>query len=159
MARSIPQQTAFILRDLHAREGMRLAWYRQVERREEFLRTLRERKSSHQAFLNDLMRRRGLKPAWYAPALWWLGGAFGFCTALLPTRTGAWVEQTLERWILLRYERYLHQLRLKFNLRSMIEAIALQRLPHTEPGTDVLIALEQFLGEQQRLIEARRLPA
>lgn len=153
MARNIQRKTAHILRDLHAREGMRLAWYRQVSRHEEFLRTLRERKAHHQAFLMDLLRRRGLKPAWYAGILRWAGNIFGWWTALLPTPVSAWVEATLERWLFIRYERYLSELQLKFNMRSMIEAMELQRLPHNEPGPDVLTALESFLQEQHLLAQ------
>lgn len=158
MAQNIQRKTAHVLRDLHARESMRLAWYRQVTRREEFLRTLRERKANHQAFLLDLLRRRGLKPAWYAGFFRWIGGIFGWWTALLPRRTSNWVERTLERWLFLRYERYLEELRLKFNLRTMIEALELKRLPHNEPGPDVLSALEAFHAEQQQLAQQAQAP-
>jgi demethoxyubiquinone hydroxylase (CLK1/Coq7/Cat5 family) len=152
MARNMQKITEHVLRDLHARESMRLGWYRQVARGGEMIQHLRERKAQHQAFLMDLLRRRELEPAWYARYFYYMGHLFGWCTALLPDRFARWVENTLEFWILMRYQRYLKELKLDFNLRSMIEAMQMRKLPHSEPGEDVLRALEVFTSDQEKIL-------
>lgn len=152
MARNIQKVTNKALRDLHARESMRLGWYRQVARGGVWIQHLRERKAQHQAFLMDLLRRRELEPAWYSRFFYYAGHLFGWSTAFLPDKFAKWVENTLEFWILMRYQRYLKELQLDFNLRSMVEAIQMRKLPHMEPGKDVLEALEVFTNDQEKIL-------
>ncbi len=153
MAADIRRTTEAALRDLHARELMRLGWYRQLSGpRQAWLQRLRERKAQHQAFLVDLLRRRELSPAWYARWFYYAGHLFGLFTAPLPDRWVRWIERTLEWWILLRYERYLTQLKLVGSLRSMVEAMQMKKLPHGEPGPDVIELLERYSGEQRKIL-------
>ncbi|MBX3100904.1 MAG: demethoxyubiquinone hydroxylase family protein [Bacteroidetes bacterium] len=145
--------TRRIIRDLHARESMRLGWYRQVHSGGDRIRLLRERKAQHTAFLMDLLRRRRLGPAWYARWFYYFGHLFGWCTALLPARLALRIEHTLEWWIMLRYEKYLRRLKLDANFRSMIEALEMEKLAHNEPSPDVLNTLEGFLKNQEQLLQ------
>jgi len=138
---------------LHARECMRLGWYRQWQNREK-IKQLRERKSIHTAFLHDLLRKRGLQPAWYSKWFYWLGHLFGFITALLPISMANFIEKNLEKWILIRYEKYLEQLKLDYNLRSMIEAIQLKKLNHNEPSLDVIQFLEICIMNEENLLKS-----
>lgn len=156
MATNIQRTTEAALRDLHARELMRLGWYRQLSngRRNDWVQRLRERKAQHQAFLMELLRRRELGPLWYAQWFYYLGHLFGLFTAPLPDAWVRRIERTLEWWIMLRYERYLKQLQLVGNLRSMVEAIQMKKLPHGEPGPDVLQLLERYVSEQQALVQS-----
>ncbi len=147
------EKTISYLRDLHARESMRLGWYRQWQNHDKIKR-LRERKSIHTAFLHDLLRKRGLKPAWYSRWFYIMGHAFGFFTALLPNSLASKIENTLETWILIRYEKYLKQLQLDNNLRSMIEAIQLKKLNHNEPAVDVLKFLEICISNEENLLKS-----
>jgi hypothetical protein len=148
---TIQARTIQYIRDLHARELMRLGWYRQWVGDERF-QVLRERKAKHTAFLNDLLRKRGLTPAWYSHFFYCAGHIFGWCTAFLPAKWAKWIEQTLEYWILIRYEKYFRKLQLNWNLRSMIEALQLSKLVHQEPGRDVLLLLEQYIVEEKQLL-------
>ncbi|MDW8335192.1 MAG: hypothetical protein RMM53_13335, partial [Bacteroidia bacterium] len=131
------------MQDLHAREMMRLGWYRQ--RGDATLyRSLRERKARHQAFLLDLLRRRGVSPGRYARWFYYAGHLMGLAAALFPP---VWVrrwETVLEYWLLIRYERYLDALKRWGNLRSMIEALRMEKLRHGEPGPDVIALIEQL---------------
>lgn len=145
-------KTIVYLKDLHARESMRLGWYRQWQNKEK-IKQLRERKSIHTAFLHDLLRKRGLKPAWYSRFFYIMGHAFGFFTALLPDTLASKIENTLEYWILIRYEKYLEQLKLDYNLRSMIEAIQLKKMNHNEPASDVLQFLEICIANEVNLLK------
>lgn len=154
-APNIQKLTERMLRDLHARESMRLGWYRQNSTTGDMMQQLRERKSQHTAFLMDLLRKRGLRPSWYSKFFYLAGHIFGWMTAPLPQRWVNWMERTMEFWILMRYERYLKRLQLHFNLRSMIEAVQLKKLSHDEPGPDVLQLLEAFLNEQRQLVSER----
>jgi|YNPMSStandDraft_2_1061718.scaffolds.fasta_scaffold00300_18 demethoxyubiquinone hydroxylase (CLK1/Coq7/Cat5 family) len=147
------EKTIQYIRDLHARECMRLGWYRQWQNREKIKR-LRERKSIHTAFLHDLLRKRGLQPAWYSKWFYWLGHLFGFITALLPISMANFIEKNLEKWILIRYEKYLEQLKLDYNLRSMIEAIQLKKLNHNEPSLDVIQFLEICIMNEENLLKS-----
>ncbi len=146
-------KTISYLKDLHARESMRLGWYRQWQNHEK-IKQLRERKSIHTAFLHDLLRKRGLKPAWYSRWFYIMGHAFGFFTALLPQSLASKIEKILETWILIRYEKYLQQLKLDYNLRSMIEAIQLKKLNHNEPALDVLQLLEHCISNEEKLLQS-----
>ena len=148
MAKDLKKATEQALRDLHARESMRLGWYRQWIH-EESLRNLRARKANHQAFLKDLLRRRALSPAWYARIFYYTGHLLGILTAYLPARYVEKLEQMLEFWLLIRYKRYFKTLTLDQHLRSMIEAVQLEKLQHNEPGNDVLLLLEQIIREQE----------
>lgn len=150
--RDIKKQTEIFIRDLHARESMRLGWYRQFGNSEK-LQLLRARKAQHQAFLNDLLRRRNLKPVWYARWFYYMGHLFGWITAFLPLKLAENIERILENWILIRYEKYLLRLRLVQDLRSMIEAMRLDKLEHNEPGTDVLKLLETFVQQQRNYLQ------
>lgn len=155
MPADLQQETVSALQDLHARESMRLGWYRQTPSGgTPFIQQLRARKAQHQAFLTDLLRRRELKPAWYSRYYYYAGHLFGLVTALLPLRWVAWIERTLEYWIFLRYEQHLRRMRLHVNIRSMVEAVQLRKLDHNEPAPDVLSALEQFHSEQKQLLAA-----
>jgi demethoxyubiquinone hydroxylase (CLK1/Coq7/Cat5 family) len=131
---------------------MRLGWYRHVRAGGDKTRRLRERKATQQAFLQDLLRRRGLSPAWYAIVFYFLGHALGITTRLLPEKTVLRILYTLEWWILIRYERYAKKLSLLADLRSMIEAVQLARLSHNEPGEDVLSLLNRHIVEEKNLL-------
>lgn len=148
MADFIQKQTLRLLKDLHARESMRLGWYRQWGYDEGRLRLLRERRARHEAFLRDLLRKRGLNPAWYSRFFYYSGNLMGFISSFFPEKWVARIERTLEFWILQRYEVYLKKLRLDFNIRSMVESVQLSRLSHPEPGPDVLALIESFIAEQ-----------
>jgi demethoxyubiquinone hydroxylase (CLK1/Coq7/Cat5 family) len=148
----IKKRTEFFIRDLHARETMRLGWYRQFGMGEDKIRTLRERKAHHTAFLRDLLRKRGVSPAWYARFFYILGHIFGFISALLPQPFMQRIENTLEFWILMRYKKYLREMRLDSMLRSMVESLQLQRLAHNEPAPDALRLLENFIQEQEQVL-------
>ncbi len=151
----IKKRTEFFLRDLHARERLRLGWYRQWPFSEESLRELRQRKSHHTAFLLDLMRKRGLKPVWYAGFFYLLGHLFGMTTALLPKRAAAQLEQWLENRMLFRYKRYYREMTLDAGLRSMVESVQLRRMSHNEPGPDTLRMIEHFIQDQERVLGPR----
>lgn len=154
MQKDIQKNVEFILRDLHARESLRLGWYRQWSGAEERLKLLRERKASHQAFLHQLLRTRNLSPAWYARLYYYFGHLSGLATAILPDSWGKRIEQTLEFWILERYKKYFRRLELDAHIRSMIEAMQMRKLGHDEPARDILSLLEQLIQEQERIQEA-----
>lgn len=151
MACKIKTRTEWALKDLHARELMRLGWYRQFHKGKH-LQRLRERKAQHTAFLLDLLRKRKLGPVWYARFFYYLGHLLGWMTAFLPLHWSLKIESILEFWILLRYEKYLNALRLQRNLRSMVEALQLKKLNHNEPDLDVLQLLEKFYQQQKQLV-------
>lgn len=149
MAIDLKKRTEFFIRDLHARESMRLGWYRQWGVNEEKLQYLRERKAKHAAFLKDLLRRRGIRPVWYARPFYIAGNIFGFFSSFFPEKWVSRIERTLEFWILMRYKQYFRKMNLDLNLRSMIESIQLKRLTHNEPGLDVLALLEEIIREEE----------
>jgi demethoxyubiquinone hydroxylase (CLK1/Coq7/Cat5 family) len=149
MAVDLKKRTEFFIKDLHARESMRLGWYRQWGVDEEQLQYLRERKAKHAAFLKDLLRRRGINPAWYARPFYIAGNIFGFFSAFFPEKWVNKIERTLEWWILMRYREYFKKLRLDNNLRSMIEAMQMKRMGHNEPGPDVMRLLEEIILEEE----------
>lgn len=148
----IKKRTEFFLRDLHARENMRLGWYRQFGIDEDKIRVLRERKALHTAFLRDLLRKRGISPAWYARFFYILGHIFGFTSALLPLSWMKKIEKTLEEWILMRYKRYQREMHFDAMLRSMVESLQLKKLSHDEPAPDAIHLLENFIQEQERVL-------
>lgn len=150
---NIKRRTEFFIRDLHARESMRLGWYRQLGIGEEDIRHLRARKAHHIAFLRDLLRKRGISPAWYARYFYYLGHLFGFMSTLLPKGTLDRIERRLESWILIRYQNYLEEMSLDAALRSMIESLQLKRLNHDEPGPDVLSLVQAYIQEQKQVLE------
>jgi demethoxyubiquinone hydroxylase (CLK1/Coq7/Cat5 family) len=154
MQTDLKKKTEQILKDLHARESMRLGWYRQWSLHQQRMKHLRERKASHQAFLNELMRKRGLSPAWYARLFYLSGHLFGWLTAFLPDKMVQKIETTLEFWILERYKKYFDDLHLSQNLRSMIESMQLRKLSHNEPGTDVLTLLQAIIQDEESLISS-----
>lgn len=156
MQKDIQKNVEFILKDLHARESMRLGWYRQWYGAGDRLRILRERKASHQAFLHQLLRTRNLSPAWYARLFYYLGHFSGLATAILPDAWGNKIEQTLEFWILQRYRRYFRRLELDAHIRSMIEAMQMAKLKHNEPAGDILSLLRQLIQEQEKIQQASR---
>lgn len=145
----IKKRTEFFIRDLHARENMRLGWYRQLGIDEDKLRMIRERKAYHTAFLMNLLRKRGLGPAWYARFFYIMGHIFGFWSALLPQKLVSRIEATLEFWILMRYQKYLKEMKLDAMLRSMVESLQLKRLTHNEPAQDAISLIESFIREQE----------
>lgn len=149
MGVNLQKRTAFFIKDLHARESMRLGWYRQWGLDKEKIKYLRERKARHAAFLNDLLRQRGLKPAWYSRFFYITGNIFGFFSAFFSEKFISRIEKTLEFWILLRYQEYFRKMMLDLNLRSMIESLRLERMPHNEPGQDVLELLSQIIEESK----------
>lgn len=152
MSVDLKKRTEFFIKDLHARESMRLGWYRQWGFNEEQLKYLRERKAKHAAFLKDLLRRRGVRPAWYARPFYIAGNIFGFFSAFFPEKWVNWIERTLEFWILMRYREYFQKMNLDQNLRSMIESLQLKRLTHDEPGVDVIALLEEIISEEERVL-------
>ncbi len=152
----IKKRTEYFIRDLHARERMRLGWYRQFGIKEENLRLLRERKAHHTAFLHNLLRKRGIRPAWYARMFYLGGHTMGFISAFLPASWIQKIENTLEFWILMRYKKYLQAMKLDSTLRTMIESLQLQRLNHNEPAEDALHLLDHFISEQERVLEGEQ---
>jgi demethoxyubiquinone hydroxylase (CLK1/Coq7/Cat5 family) len=152
MAADLKTRTVSVLRDLHARESMRLGWYRQHTASDAHLQTLRERKARQRAYLAELLRRRGAGPGWYSRLFYYLGHILGLVAARLPKRWSDFWLHTLEHWLLLRYQRYLRILRLDAGIRSMIEAIQLHRMAHDEPGQDVLELLNQHLEAEKQLL-------
>jgi demethoxyubiquinone hydroxylase (CLK1/Coq7/Cat5 family) len=151
----IKKRTEFFIRDLHARETMRLGWYRQFGINEEKIRYLRERKAHHTAFLRNLLRKRGVSPAWYARFFYIIGHIFGFFSAFFPKKFMDWIENTLEFWILMRYQKYLKEMTLDATLRSMVESLQLERLTHNEPAPDVLSLVENFISEQEKVLQLK----
>ncbi|MDX2246179.1 MAG: hypothetical protein SF052_05360 [Bacteroidia bacterium] len=151
----IKKRTEFFIRDLHARENMRLGWYRQFGIDEDKVRYLRERKARHTAFLHDLLRKRGISPAWYARSFYLMGHLFGFFSAFFPQKFMDWIEQTLEFWILERYKKYLREMTLDAALRSMVESLQLKRLTHNEPSADVIKLVENFINEQEKSVQLK----
>ena len=151
----IKKRTEFFIKDLHARERMRLGWYRQFGIKEDQIRNLRARKAHHTAFLRDLLRKRGISPAWYARFFYIIGHIFGFISAFFPQKFMARIERTLEFWILMRYQKYLRQMSLDSMLRSMVESLQLEKLKHDEPGPDVLLLLENFIQEQEKALQLK----
>lgn len=148
----IQKRTEYFLRDLHARENMRLGWYRQFGIQQENIRHLRERKAHHTAFLHNLLRKRGIRPAWYA-RLFYLGGhAMGFFSAFLPESWMVKIERTLEYWMLERYKKYHREMKLDAMLRSMVESLQLRRLAHNEPAPDAISLLDHFIREQEHVV-------
>ena len=152
----IKKRTEFFIKDLHARERMRLGWYRQWGIDEDKIRTLRERKAHHTAFLRDLLRKRGISPAWYARVFYLAGHMFGLCSALLPQKLAERIENTLEFWILMRYQKYLKEMHLDSMLRSMVESLQLKKLAHNEPAPDAISLLESFIKEQEKVLQLKR---
>ncbi len=148
----IKKRTEFFLRDLHARERMRLGWYRQWRFPEESLRQLRQRKAHHTAFLLELLRKQGMKTAWYAGFFYGMGHIFGLFSALLPKKWAESLESRLETWMLIRYRRYFRAMTLDASLRSMIESVQLHRLDHNEPTPDALKLVATFIREQEQVI-------
>ena len=148
----LQQRTAFFLRDLHARESMRLGCYRQMGTHEAAQDMLRERKARHEAFLRDLLRKRGISPFWYARFFYLIGHVFGLVAARLPQPWVRWFEHTLEFWILMRYQKYLKEMRFDAAIRSMIEAMQLQRMKHNEPAPDALRLLSEYVVEQELVV-------
>lgn len=153
MSVDLKKRTEYFLKDLHARESMRLSWYRHLGFNEDRMQILREKKATHEAWLRDTLRRRGLSPAWYARFFYYIGHIFGFFCAILPDKLVRQVEKTLSFWIIIRYEDYFKKMMLDFNLRSMIEAIRMQKLSHNEPAPDVLALLEQIISEEKEILE------
>jgi demethoxyubiquinone hydroxylase (CLK1/Coq7/Cat5 family) len=152
MAVDLKKRTEYFIKDLHARESMRLGWYRHWGVDVDRMKYLRERKAKHAAFLKDLLRRRGLRPAWYARPFYIAGNIFGFFSAIFPEKWVARIERTLEFWILMRYREYFQKMNLDQNLRSMIESLQLKRLSHDEPAADVIRLLEEIIGEEERVV-------
>jgi demethoxyubiquinone hydroxylase (CLK1/Coq7/Cat5 family) len=152
MSVDLKRRTEFFIRDLHARESMRLGWYRQWRDKEQRVQYLRARKAKHTAFLNDLLRRRGIRPAWYARPFYIAGNIFGFMSAYWPEKWVAWIEGVLEWWILMRYREYFQKMNLDFNLRTMIESVQLKRMGHNEPARDVLSLIEEIIAEEERAV-------
>ena len=152
---TIKKRTEFFLKDLHAREAMRLGWYRQLGIGEEQLRNLRARKAQHSAFLLELLRKRDINPAWYSRFFYYIGHMFGFFTALLPQTWAKKIEETLEFWILERYKKYFKAMTLDAKLRSMVEALQMKRLTHDEPAVDAIALLERIIDEQEEVVETQ----
>ena len=150
---TIKKRTEFFLKDLHAREAMRLGWYRQLGIGEEQLRNLRARKAQHSAFLLELLRNRDISPAWYARFFYYIGHLFGFFTALLPQTWAKNIETTLEFWILERYKKYFKAMTLDATLRTMVESLQLKPLTHNEPNVDAINLLERIIDEQEEVVE------
>ena len=153
MSTDLKKRTEFFIKDLHAREYMRLGIYRQCGGREEHMAMLRERKAHHEAFLRDLLRKRGIKPIWYAWYFYLLGHGFGLMARLLPLSWLDHFERMLEFWLLMRYKNYHRKMNLDASMRSMIESLQLQRFSHDEPAADALQLVERFIHEQERVFK------
>jgi len=149
MPKDLKKNVEYILKDLHARESMRLGCYRQWAVTGEHIQKLRERKASHQAFLHQLLRKRDLTPAWYAKLYYYFGHISGLVTAFLPAFFVHRIEKMLEFWILQRYQKYFKRLELDHNIRSMIEAVQMNKLSHNEPALDILILLKNIINDQE----------
>ena len=148
----IKKRTEFFIRDLHAREKMRLGWYRQFGFGEDKIRNIRERKAHHTAFLRNLLRKRGVSPAWYARFFYVIGHIFGFFSAFFPKKFMDKIETILEERILNRYQRYHTEMNMDAMLRSMIESLQLKRMNHNEPAQDVMSLLENYIQEQEEVL-------
>jgi|GEM_PF-1104024 len=148
----LKKRTEFFIKDLHARESMRLGWYRHIGLDKKKIEYLRERKAYHEAFLRELLRKRGINPAWYAKYFYILGNIFGFISAFFPKRFTDRIETTLEFWILMRYKKYLRRMTLDSAFRSMIESLQLKKLAHDEPAKDVIQLVENFIREQENVL-------
>jgi len=148
----IKKRTEFFIRDLHARESMRLGLYRQFGIGEEKIRHIRERKAHHIAFLQDLLRKRGANPAWYARFFYLFGHAIGVFSALLPKTLMDRIEKTMEAWLLIRYQNYFQEMSMDANLRSMIESLQLKRMGHDEPAQDVMKLIQHYIKEQEQVL-------
>ena len=157
MAIDLKKRTEYFIKDLHAREYMRLGIYRQRSNSLAQMRALRERKARHEAFLRDLLRKRGINPAWYAWYFYFIGHCFGFFSRFLPLSLLDRLEKTLEFWLLMRYKNYLKKMNLDASLRTMIESLQLERLTHNEPASDVIHLLENFIQEQETTLSLREL--
>ena len=155
MAVDIQKRTQFFLKDLHAREYMRLGIYRQVGSKPDHVDMLRERKSRHEAFLRDLLRKRGINPAWYAWYFYIIGHCFGFFSRFLPFSLLDRLESTLEFWLLMRYKNYYRKMSLDASLRSMVESLELKRMTHDEPAPDAILLLENYIKEQEKALPPR----
>lgn len=155
MSTDIQKKTTKMIKDLHARESMRLGWYRSFIRKDgQVLRKLRERKSKHQAFLKDLLRKRNINPAWYARLFYYLGTILGWMTSVIPEKWAYKIERVLEWWILMRYKKYFNTLRLYADLRTMIEAVQLKKIHHNEPAPDILQYLQNSIQEEENLLQS-----
>ncbi len=155
----IKKRTEFFIRDLHAREYMRLGWYRQLGIGEEEIRHLRARKAHHIAFLRDLLRKRGISPAWYARFFYYIGHLFGFLSTLLPKGSMDRIEKRLESWLLMRYQHYLEEMSLDAALRSMVESLQLKPFSHNEPAPDVMSLVQNYIEEQEQVLAPNQRPA
>jgi demethoxyubiquinone hydroxylase (CLK1/Coq7/Cat5 family) len=152
MSRDMRRHTAFVIRDLHARESMRLGWYRVLRSGGETIKALRARKARHTDYLLELLRKRDLRPVWYAKLFYRMGFLFGLVSRWLPEPWIRELELLLEQWILLRYRKYLRRLKLDDSLRSMVEAMQMRRFSHAEPGADVLELLHRFITEEEQIL-------
>ena len=85
-----------------------------------------------------------------------MGHGFGFFSAFLPTAMAEQIENTLEEWILIRYEKYLKLMTLDKSLRSMVESLQLKRFSHDEPAQDAITLLENFIREQQQVLAVNK---
>lgn len=148
MGVDLKKRTEYFIRDLHMREYMRLGCYRQIGGERVDVESLRERKARHEAFLRDLLRKRGISPFWYAKLFYYVGHLSGFVAARLPQSWVRWFEHTLEFWILMRYQKYLREMTLDAAMRSMIESVQLNKLPHNEPAPDAIELLTVYIEEQ-----------
>jgi len=152
MSRDLKRQTLALVRDLHAREHLRLGWYRHFRHGPtESVQHLREQKARHVAALRELLRRRSARPVWYATWFYWTGHLLGQLTRWLPASWAIRLERLLEGRLSMRYDRYRRKLHLAGHLRSMIEAVRLKPFDHPEPGPDVLDTLDAFWQDEQVL--------
>lgn len=153
MSIDIQKRTEYFLKDLHAREYMRLGCSRQMTTKVDKVEELRERKARHEAFLRDLLRKRGISPFWYARVFYIFGHIFGVVAARLPKSWVRLIEYWMEFWILMRYEKYLQEMHFDAALRSMVEAIQLKKMTHNEPQADTIEMLRLFVEEQQSSLQ------
>ena len=77
-----------------------------------------------------------------------MGHLLGFFSGFLPQKNMERIKDTLESWLLLRYQRYLKEMTLDATLRSMIESLQMKRLAHSEPGEDAIALIQNYIDEQ-----------
>lgn len=142
-----------LLQDLYARETMRVILYRYIDRLDADLEELRLRKAHHRDFLLALLRKRGLKPAWYTFLFSFAGHCFGWIVALLPEKWAKSIEYLLEHWLYLRYEDYLKKLKQLQIIKPMLEALQNQNIEAKLLEDEVLSHLDSLRSEQAQWIK------
>lgn len=151
--RQLEAHTILLLQDLYARETMRTILYRYIDRIDADLEELRLRKAHHRDFLLALLRKRGLKPAWYTFLFSFAGHCFGWFVAFLPPKWAQWIEQLLEHWLYLRYEDYVKKLKQLQIIKPMVEALQNRRIETILLEEEIIHHLDTLRNEQKQWVK------